>query len=231
MHQDEDLFDRLLVFYRFDDKQAPQQTILHLQLSSGYDDFAQISLCQEQQYPFGTVIYHMCAHDRKVCSLSFKDDDILYMRAINNEMVISGGIWQIQWWNRPEQRGYHLEEITSTGFDVVEVDHFMQEDDFLLFEEAVASAKAFVKARYDVPSVALLNGREVGAFAPEHILTLPSPIEHLFATPHTWQMVLTGQKKRSTLQIYVMLEIAYALLDQKWQYSCKVLKEYPEAGG
>ncbi len=228
MHQKDELLDRLLVFYRFDNKKKPQSTVLSIQLSEGYKDFAQISLCQEQQYPFGTLMYHRYNHDQKVFSLCFKEGDILYMRAINNEIIISGGVWQVQWWNRPEQQGYHLVEIISTGFDVIEVDHFMQEEASLLFEEAIAYAQAFVEATYDVPSVALLNGREVGASAPERILSLSSPVEDWLATPHTWLMALTGWKKSSTVQIYVLVEIEYAFKDGKWQYGCKVLKEYPE---
>jgi hypothetical protein len=232
MHQDEDLLDRLLVFYRFDDKKSPQTSVFHTQLGLGYRDFAQISLCQEQQHPFSKLMYHTYSHDQKVVSLSFDEGDILYMRAIDNEIVTSGGIWQIQWRNHhdPEKQGYHVVEITSTGFDFVEVDHFLQEDDIVLFEEAVAHAKEFMKATYGVSSAALLNGREVGALAPEHILTLSSQVENLFLTPHTWLMNLTGLKNFNTLQIYVIIEIEYSFRNKKWQYICKALKEYPEAG-
>jgi hypothetical protein len=116
-------------------------------------------------------------------------------------------------------------EVSSSGLEMVEVEELLQEEDFALFEDAVAHAKAFFEAQGGISPILLISGREVGASAPErtHKATpLPPDIR---AVEHTWYIFLSGDKEHSPRAIFSLMEVMYHFQNQEWQFSVKVLGE------
>src|SRR5262249_40918955 len=144
-----------------------------------------------------------------------------------NDFAIAAGIWQVRWQTRSTGYGGHyiLEEVTSSGIEMVEVKELLQEEEFVLFEDAVAHAKALCEAQGNMLDISFVDGREVGISAPERIHQVTPLLYDIWAIEHTWLLVLSGCREYDPKDIFSLIEVVYRFRNQEWLFSARALEE------
>lgn len=221
----------LLLFYRFVDHGRGINPTFHIQADPGCGDNTAFILLHEQQLFSSSKLFSF-PQKNPLQSLSVQEGDIIILHTLNNEIVTAGGIWQVRWRVPREKRSfggydgrYVLEEIASSHIEMVEVEELLQEEEFALFEEAVAHATTFLEAQGRFSNSWFVTGREIGGFAPERIHKI-TPLPHnIRAVEHTWYIVLAGDTEDDPRQAHALMEVVYRVQNQKWQFSARILEE------
>lgn len=225
MNQYDGPLNCFLLLYQLVEDTSNADATFHIQLYPGHGDNTSFKLLLEKLS--GKIKVFDFLRNKPLLSLSVEDGDILFIRATNNEFVTTGGIWQIQWQNSYSHVGsYILTKVSSSGIEMVEVAELLQEEEFVLFEDAVVHAKTFLEALDSSRnSIWFVNGREVGVSAPE-IIHQVTPLPHNIRTiEHTWHIVLASIKEYFPRTIYSLIEVAYHFQHQEWQVSVRLLAE------
>lgn len=229
MDYSESSLEDYLVLYRFDSNDSTPEVTFYIQLYPGYGYTTNFKLLHEK----GAQRIRSFQFSRKtpfhLHSFPVEEGDIVYLRAMGQDgTVVAGGIWQLQWRNDEVYggfNGYIFEEITSFGIEMVKVEKLLQEEDFILFEDAIAKAEAFLESQADIHNITFLNGREIGNFTPERFYQITSPRQDIRSIEHTWLLVFSGGREYTTRPIFLLLEVCYHFQTQHWQFSTKILKE------
>jgi hypothetical protein len=226
MDSDASLLHRFLILHQFfDDVSGPRDT-LHIQIYPGCGDYASFKLFHEKQRP--QKLKEFWVFEKTLLSLLVDEGDIFFIRTTQNDFATAGGIWQVQWQTHyTDGYGgrYVLEEITATGIEMVEVKTLLQEEEFVLFEDAVAYAKTFFESQRNMLDISFVNGREVGVSAPERMHQVTPLPQNIRAVEHTWLLVLSGFKEHYPRTIFSLMEVVYCSQGQEWQFSASVLRE------
>lgn len=227
MNQDDGLLSRYLVLYQFADAGANPGFTLHIQLGPGCGYIINFELLQKKWLK---KIKELSFLPKKpLLSLTGEDDDIVFIHAIGQDgTVVTGGIWQVQWRNDEVYggvNGYVFREVASSGIEMVKVETLLQEEEYALFEDAVAHAKAFLEEHGGVSVGDFIDGREVGVSAPERIHQVASFPSDIRAVEHTWLLVFSGFKEYTARTLFFLLEVVYRFRDQGWQFSVRALEE------
>lgn len=231
--------DRLrngLLFYHFVDNGAGTHPILQVQVGPGRGDTMAFTLLQEKPFS-GSVKLFSFPQTKPLHTFSVEDGDVVLLHSIrNDEIATAGGIWQVQWKVPWENRAllnpggrYVLEEITSSRIEMVEVEELLQEKDFTLFQEAVTHAITFLEAQGRFSNSWFVNGREIGAMAPETIYQIAPFPPDIRVIEHTWYIVLAGDKEDNPRPASVLMEVVYHVQNQKWQFSVRILEEQDDS--
>ncbi len=105
---------------------------------------------------------------------------------------------------------------------MIEVEELLSDEEFVFFEEAVAQAKTFLEAQERFSSLLFVNGREIGASAPEKTHQV-APVPPVRTVEHTWYIVLQGYAPN--FFNYSLLEVVYHLQGEEWCYTIKLLEQ------
>ena len=227
MTQDDSPLNRFLILYRFADTETNPGFTLHLQLGPGYGYITDFELLLKK--PLQKVKELSFALKKPLLSLAVEDNDLVFIHAMGRDgTVVTGGIWQVQWRNDEGYggvNGYVFREVASSGIEMVQVETLLQEEEYALFEDAVTHANTFLEEQGSLSVSDFIDGREVGASAPERIHRMaPFPLD-IRTVEHTWLLIFSGFKEYTPRTLFFFLEVVYRFLDQEWQFSVSIREE------
>jgi hypothetical protein len=227
VNQDDGPLSRYLVVYQFVDVEANPSLTLHIQLGPGYGYVTYFELLHKKwRHKIKEISF---LPNKPLLSLTVEDEDIVSIHGVGQDGTVTvGGIWQVQWRNDEVYggvNGYVFREVASSGIEMVKVETLLQEEEYALFEDAVAYANVFLKEQGSISGRNFIDGREVGVSAPERIhLVAPFPSD-IRAIEHTWLLVFSGFKEYTPRTLFFLLEVVYRFQDQEWQFFVRVQEE------
>jgi hypothetical protein len=227
MNQADDVLSRYLVLYQFIDTETDPSFTLHIQLGPGCDSLINFELLQKKR--LRKIKEFSFVWKKPLLSLTVEDEDTVFIHAIGQDGTVTvGGIWQVQWRNDEAYEGvngYMFREVASSGIEMVKVETLLQEEEYALFEDAVAYANIFLEKQGSISVSTFIGGREIGVSAPERIHQVAPFPSDIRAVEHTWLLVFSGFRENTSRTLFFLLEVMYHFQDQEWQFAIRTLQE------